>query len=110
MPAADILEVNMADYDKKIDDNDKMTLYLDDGTELKCDVIGIFGTDEYEYIALLPEDAGDDDNIFLYRFIMEDDDFDNITLESIESDEEFDKASEAFEDYMEKQAFLDEEG
>ncbi len=99
----------MADYDKKMDDNDKMTLYLDDGTELKCDVIGIFPCGENEYIALLPEDADEDTEIFIYRFILKNEDFDDITLENIEDDKEFEAVSKAFDEYMETLDFLDEE-
>ncbi len=99
----------MADYDKKIDDNDKITLYLDDGTELTCDVIGVFPAGDNEYIALLPEDADEDTEIFLYRFILKDDDFENITLENIEDDAEFEAASKAFDEYMETLELLDEE-
>ncbi|MGN0165834.1 MAG: DUF1292 domain-containing protein [Lachnospiraceae bacterium] len=99
----------MADYNDKIDNEDKMTLYLDDGTEMVCDVIGIFDDGERDYIALFPEDGDEDSDIFLYRFIMEDEDFDNIKLENIESDEEFDSAAAAFEAYMEQMEILDED-
>lgn len=86
----------MADYDKKISDNDQMTLYLDDGKELLCDVLSVFEVDGQEYIALLPADADVDAEAYLYRFIMKGDDFDNIELENIESDEEFELVSEVF--------------
>ena len=99
----------MANYDNKIDDNDKMTLYLDDGTELVCDVLGIFNGGENEYVALLPEDADENAEIFLYRFILEDDDFENIKLENIESDAEFELASKAYEEYMNTLEMLNEE-
>ena len=99
----------MADYNDKIDNEDKMTLYLDDGTEMVCDVVGIFDNGERDYIALFPENGDDDSDIFIYRFIMEDDDFDNIKLENIESDEEFDSAAEAFEAYMEQIEIVDED-
>lgn len=99
----------MADYNDKIDNEDKMTLYLDDGTEMVCDVVGIFDNGERDYIALFPENGDDDSDIFIYRFIMEDDDFDNIKLENIESDEEFDSAAEAFEAYMEQIEIIDED-
>ena len=102
-------EFFMANYDNKIDDNDKMTLYLDDGTELVCDVLGIFNGGENEYVALLPEDADEDTEIFLYRFILEDEDFENIKLENIESDEEFELASKAYEEYMNTLEMLDED-
>jgi uncharacterized protein YrzB (UPF0473 family) len=100
---------NMADYNDKLEDNDKMTLYLDDGTEMVCDVIAIFGCEDRDYIALFPEDGGDDDEVFLYRFIMENDDYDNIKLENIKSDEEFDSVAEAFEVYMAQEEIIDED-
>lgn len=100
----------MAGYDEKINDDDKMTLYLDDGTELVCDVIGVFDDGEREYIALFPENGDDNTDIYLYRFIMEDEeDFDNIKLENIESDEEFERASAAFDEYMEQMELIDDE-
>ena len=99
----------MADYNDKIDNEDKMTLYLDDGTEMVCDVVGVFDDGERDYIALFPENGDDDTDIFIYRFIMEDDDFDNIKLENIESDEEFDSAAAAFEAYMEQIEIIDED-
>lgn len=99
----------MADYDKKISDNDQMTLYLDDGSELLCDVVSIFNCNDQDYIALLPANAGEDADIFLYRFIMKDDDFDNITLENIEDDEEFEMASEVFENQINLDDILGDE-
>lgn len=99
----------MADYKDKIDNEDQMTLYLDDGTELVCDVVGIFNDGEQDYIALFPADGDDDADIFLYRFSMENDDFDSIKLENIETDEEFDRAAEAFEAYMEQIEIIDED-
>lgn len=99
----------MADYNNKIDDEDKMTLYLEDGTEMVCDVIGIFDDGEREYIALFPEDGGEDGDIYLYRFYTENNDFDNVKLENIESDEEFDSAKAAFEAYVEQMEILDDE-
>lgn len=100
----------MSDIEQKIDDNDKMTLTLDDGSEIVCDVIAIFNAGENDYVALLPEDAGVEDDIFMYRFIMKDEEnFDDISLENIESDEEFDLAAEAFEAYMEQMEIIDED-
>ncbi|MDD6101729.1 MAG: DUF1292 domain-containing protein [Clostridiales bacterium] len=99
----------MADYDKKLSDNDQMTLYLDDGSELVCDVISVFNCNERDYIALLPADADEDADVYLYRFIMEDDDFDNITLENIEDDEEFEEVCEVFENQINLDDILDED-
>ena len=40
------------------DTNDQITLTLEDGTDLICDVLAIFPVDGKDYIALLPQ--GDD--------------------------------------------------
>ena len=47
---------------------DQVTLTLEDGSEMTCDVIAIFPCDDRDYIALLPEDDPDGD-FLLYRFI-----------------------------------------
>lgn len=99
----------MADYEKKLNDNDQMTLYLDDGSELLCDVISVFDVDGQDYIALLPADADVEGEIFLYRFKMEGDDFDNIELENIEDDEEFELVSDVFENQVNLDLDFDEE-
>lgn len=75
-------------------------LTLEDNTELKCNVLGIFDLDESEYIALIPED---EENVFLYKYIeLEDEEF---QIEAIESDEEFEKVSEAFYEIMDSEEY-----
>lgn len=79
----------------------QMSLVLEDDTELTCDVIGIFSISEdseTEYIALLPEDNED---ILLYRYNETED---GISLENIDSEEEYDEVTAAFEEL-----FLDDE-
>jgi len=81
---------------------DQVTLTLEDGKELTCDVIAIFPCDNKDYIALLPEDDPDGD-FMLYRFIDNGDG--NYDLEDIESDEEFEAASEAFDALMDDEEY-----
>ena len=40
---------------------DTVTLPLDDGTDLVCDVVMMFTVDDQEYIALLPPDGYDEE-------------------------------------------------
>jgi len=64
---------------------DTIYLTLEDGKELKCQVVGVFELEGREYIALLPEN---EENVFLYEYeeteegpelsIIEDDDFDRV--------------------------------
>ena len=69
-----------------------ITLTLDDGTEVICEVIGTFDLDGVDYIALMPEE---DEEVLIYRYSEEGD---QISLKAIESDEEFEAVSEAFDE------------
>ena len=93
----------MDDMDEIID---QITLTLDDDSELLCDVLATFpatvNSKEQMYIALLPTDAGEDGEIFLYRFIENGDDID---LQNIEEDEEFDIVSDAFDELLDEEEF-----
>lgn len=86
-----------------------VTLTLDNDEELECAVLTIFETEGREYIALLPlgEDGNSDDGqVYLYRFINNGEDAEP-DLENIEDDAEFDRVSEAFNEWMEEQDFGD---
>ncbi|MTI47031.1 MAG: DUF1292 domain-containing protein [Firmicutes bacterium] len=66
-------------------------LTLDDDSELNCYVLGTFEVEEKSYIALLPEE---DERVLLYEYVEVDED--EIELKNIESDDEFEIVSEAF--------------
>ena len=79
-----------------------MTLKLEDDTEVRCTVLGIFEVDDLEgkeYIALVPDDG---EEAYIYEY-AETDDEDGFELRNIESNEEFDIVEEAF------MAMLDED-
>ncbi|MBR5713102.1 MAG: DUF1292 domain-containing protein [Lachnospiraceae bacterium] len=93
-------------------DKDEVTLYLDDDTELRCDVIGIFpGPDDREYIAVTPQEAEDDEEpvVYLYRFWENPEDEEDIKIDDIESDEEFEAASKAYDEFLADEYLLDED-
>ena len=77
-----------------------VTLSLDDGTECECAIIRIFPAGDNNYIALLPleGEAADNDEVFLYRYTQVDND--EPVLENIESDEEYEIVSEAFDEEL----------
>lgn len=77
------------DHDHDHDDHDVVTLTLEDGSELECPILDIFELDDQEYIALLHPV---DDVALLYRFKDHEDG--TIEIDSIESDDEFEKVSE----------------
>ena len=68
-----------------------LNITLEDGTEMPSEVIGIFDVEEIEYIALLPKDR---EEVLLYRYKELNDE--EIDLQNIESDEEFEKVSSEF--------------
>lgn len=89
-----------ADHDHEHDDFEDfeiITLTLDDDSELDCAVMNIFEVEEQSYIALLPLGGEEDDEekeVLLYRFNeLENDD---IEINMIESEDEFDKVAEAY--------------
>lgn len=95
----------MSDMDEIFD---QVTLTLDDDSELVCDVIATFPAKvngkEQMYIALLPTDATPESEIFLYRFFENGEEID---LQNIEDDEEFDIVSDAFDELLDEEEFDD---
>lgn len=83
-----------------------MKLSLDDGTELECEIVSIFTVDSQDYIALYPvkTPAGYDDNdVLLYRY--HELDGDAVDLQTIDTDEEFEKVADAFDEILDEMEF-----
>lgn len=93
--------------DSEFKDRDTMTLDLDYGGKLECIVLNVFPVNNREYIALLPmNDEGhveEDAQIFLYRFEELGDD--EVNLETIEDDDEFELVSDYFDEMLDEQEF-----
>lgn len=93
--------------DSEFKDRDTMTLDLDDGGKLECIVLNVFPVNNREYIALLPmNDEGhveEDAQIFLYRFEELGDD--EVNLETIVDDDEFELVSDYFDEMLDEQEF-----
>ncbi len=83
-----------------------VTLTLDNDEEVTCVVLCTYAVSSQEYIALLPLDesgeANEDGDVFIYRFSESDG---QPTLDNIESDEEYELASEAFDEWLDAQEF-----
>lgn len=76
----------------------QITLTLEDGAEVLCDIIATFPcSNGNSYIALLPVEDEDSD-FFLYRYTVTEDG--DIDLGDIADDEEFEEASDAFDELM----------
>ena len=76
-----------------------VTLELDDGIEVECDVICIYTAGEHDYIALLPQEAyeTEEGEVYLYRYSEENGE---PVIENIEEDEEFEIASDGFDEFL----------
>ena len=89
-----------------------VSMTLEDGTELECDVVAIFPVDGKDYIALLPDkviDGYEENEVFLYRYTeLEGED---IKLEPIDDEEEYEAVADAFDEILDEEEFneLDEE-
>ena len=83
-----------------------ITLTLDDDTEVECAILTIFPVDAQEYIALLPLDENgqnEDGEVYLYRYSK--DTNGQPKLENIESDEEYEIASDAFDELLDSMEY-----
>lgn len=86
------------EHEEDVMDLETMFLTLDDDTEMECGILGVFeveGLEGKEYIALLPLE---DKTVLLYEYKEVGDE---IELNVIEDDDEFDKVSNAFYDMYE---------
>ena len=78
-----------------LDDDDMfVTLDLDDGSSVECQILTIFEAEGRDYIALRPLDENGDENedgeVFIYRY--SEDEEGNPSLENIEDDDEYEVA------------------
>ena len=86
------------EHEEDVMDLETMFLTLDDDTEMEFGILGVFeveGLEGKEYIALLPLE---DETVLLYKYKEVGDE---IELNVIEDDDEFDKVSNAFYDMYE---------
>ena len=82
-----------------------VTLALDDGTSQECSVLTIYPAGGKNYIALLPLDENgenEDGEVYIYRFSEESGE---PQLDNIESDEEYELASDGFDEWLDSQEF-----
>ena len=88
-----------------MDDEMYVTLELDDDSEVECVVVTIFEAGEREYIALLPTEGeqSEEGEVFLYRY--SEDEEGNPSLESIESDDEYEIVADAFDEWLDAQEY-----
>ena len=82
-----------------------VTLTLDDGTEVECNVLTIFEAGNRDYIALLPTEGAESEEgeVYLYRYTESEDG--DPTLENIEDDDEYEIVADAFDELLDEQEY-----
>ncbi|MCR5098668.1 MAG: DUF1292 domain-containing protein [Lachnospiraceae bacterium] len=87
------------------DDDVMVTIELDDGSELDCEILTIFDVGEQDYIVLMPVDENfdslNDTEVLIYRY-NEDPETGEPTLDNIQSDEEYEAVGKRFEEIQEE--------
>ena len=88
-------------------DDYRVTLDLDDGTSVECAILTILEVDDQDYIVLVPVDENDEPieegEVFIYRYYEDEDG--NTSLDNIDNDDEFDRVSECFDEFLDEQEF-----
>lgn len=102
-------EYKEKDASKNEDSDILVTLDLDDGTQVECEILTIFTVDEQDYIALLPlDDKGepnDDGEVFIYRYF--EDEEGNPSLDNIQDDDEYEAVADRFDELLDEAEFDD---
>ncbi len=94
--------MNQSENDK---DDLTITLTLDNNEVLECSILTVYEAAGKQYIALLPLDdqpGVSDGDVYLYRFREQEDE---PILENIEDDEEYEIASDGFEEWLDTVEF-----
>lgn len=87
----------------------QVTLTLED-EDVLCEIITLFECDGKEYIVLLPLDIEDMDcglgDVWIYEFRRDTEGGDNHDLINIESDDEYERVADLFDEWLDTQEFL----
>lgn len=84
---------------------DTISIYLEDDTEIVCDILAIFEVNDRHYIALLPQtqiEGYEKGDYFFYRYSSNGAEAE---LDQIESEEEFEAVEDKFEELLDEEEF-----
>lgn len=93
---------------QNLEDDEPMyvTLDLDDGSQLECEVLTIFEVNGQDYIALLPNPEDEEnEEVYIYRY--DEDEEGNPSLTNIEDDDEYEAVADRFDELLDEAAFDD---
>ena len=86
-----------------------VTLDMDDGTQVDCEIVTIFDVNDQDYIVLLPLNEDGEENeegtVYIYRYFEDEDG--NPSLENIEDDDEYEVVSDRFDELLDEAEFED---
>lgn len=86
-----------------------VSLDLEDGSTVNCAVVTIFEVEGRDYIALLPlneNGENEEGEVWLYRYNENPEDpNEEPELDYIEDDDEYEKVSDAFDEYLDNAEF-----
>lgn len=98
----------MARYEEPTEEM-TVELSLDNGQVITCAVVTILEVEKQDYIVLLPLDEkgeNQDGEVWFYRYSENPDDpNEEPELDYIDSDEEYEKVAEAFDEFLDEQEF-----
>ena len=95
----------MSDFDLSDIEEMQVSLELEDGSTLECEVIYIFEWNGDDYAALTPVDESIEEIYFFGIQIDTEGDHPEITLLQIEDDETLDAISDAFDEMLDEEEF-----
>lgn len=84
---------------------DTISLILEDGSEIECDILAIFPIKEQFYVALMPQtpiEGYDENAYFFFRYQS---DGEEVEISEIESDEEWEAVEDKFEELLDEEEF-----
>lgn len=85
----------------------RVTLDLEDGQTLECAIMTILEVDGQDYIVLVPVDEDDEPieegEVYIYRYFEDEDG--TPSLGNIDNEDEFERVSERFDEFLDEQAF-----
>lgn len=97
----------MKQQEQTILTEDTITLFLDGGLEVECDILAIFPAQNRFYAALMPQipiEGYEDSDYFLYRY---ESDGEHVSISDITSEEEWEQVEEKLEELLDEETFHD---
>lgn len=95
----------MSNFTDQLDDDVMVTLELDDGVQVDCEIITIFESEGQDYIVLEPQETANDPDceeaeLYVYRYF--EDEEGNCSLENIQDDDEYERVHDCIDELLDE--------